>query len=781
MKKLLILLFFISSAAFGAVASDSRYNTDTTRIYLEDPLNDSTDTPNMILCFMGNVGVDLMLNQGNFKALVDDNACDQGGRTKSGPQSSDASAVAAQNAEASATDYVEVVGNGTRTDNNSPMIGLVWVPMSEDMDGDGTNEEMLIYTYTSVTSSPTSALPYGQFQMDYTVVNDGTNTMTGLLKADSDGALTWIDNMAMGENTITTKLYLAKTSDTVGKGIVQWPKWTSRDSMSLFLYAFGYDADTYCRQELSKDGGAADDSTVYCFDTRESQGIKQIFRYGLYDSSTGARFNLSQGGFAVTTTISDTKYFGFADYWGVHFPADVVSSLANGSTLTKDMGPGVTGLDYTLSIGGSKLKKITTTHVSLNSLDGLLISTRLDANSDLGIDSSGEYKFKWDQTNSRFEVTHQRNYNTNPPSDAKLDTSITFTSADWISAYTNYGIGGYIRGFGSIYISTEAMTDPTSSTTNEAVFLESEENVKPADYPTTLYCVRNCFTADTVSAFITSLSGTPLTYGPYTENTYGKNSIAAADVVTYTKNDLNFKVGSTDAVWPTLTVAQTTAIGASDHRYGSRSGSLVTDLTNFACPEGMDDDYCDWALRDNSVSTFYRLSSGYQRWDKQWLLTDSSGNLVEFSEPEQVFYQVPTGAAYGDYSNTEVGLDYNGFGQLRGFPGSCYNDTTGVFTDNCNTGSGWYPWVSRFDIPVNETTGVVYSTRSQSGTKYLVRQLEGVVYLKPVTNPGNITLGTAAQLPSDTLVDRGPNGGDNYIGAMPSVTGSVSVIHGVKQ
>ena len=44
-------------------------------------------------------------------------------------------------------------------------------------------------------------------------------------------------------------------------------------------------------------------------------------------------------------------------------------------------------------------------------------------------------------------------------------------------------------------------------------------------------------------------------------------------------------MGSTDAVWPTLTVAQTTAIGASDHRYGSRSGSLVTDLTNFACPE----------------------------------------------------------------------------------------------------------------------------------------------------------------------------------------------------
>ena len=126
-------------------------------------------------------------------------------------------------------------------------------------------------------------------------------------------------------------------------------------------------------------------------------------------------------------------------------------------------------------------------------------------------------------------------------------------------------------------------------------------------------------------------------------------------------------------------------------------------------------------------------------------------------------------------------MDYNAFGSLYGFPGSCYNTTTGAFTDNCNSGSGWYPWVSRFDIPVNETTGVVYSSRGQAGTKYLVRQLEGVVYLAPVDNPGNITLGDASLLPSDSLVDVGPNGGDNYIGAKPDVTGSVSVIHGVKQ
>ena len=276
MKKLLILLTIISLPSFAAVPSDSKYNTDETNIFLEDPLNDATDTPNMILCFMGNVGVDLMLIQGDFKALVNDTLCDQGGRTKSGPQSSDANAAASQNAQSSATEYIEVVGNGTRADNSSPMIGKVWVPNASDMDGDGTDDHITIYTLTTVTSSPSTSLPYGEFNMDYTALLDGSadNLMQGLLKSDSDGALTWIDQMSMGGSTITNKLYLKKTSDTVGKGVIQWPKFDEGETPNLYVYAFGYDDNTYCRRELSKNGATASDDSVYCYDTRKSEGIK---------------------------------------------------------------------------------------------------------------------------------------------------------------------------------------------------------------------------------------------------------------------------------------------------------------------------------------------------------------------------------------------------------------------------------------------------------------------------------------------------------------------------
>ena len=53
MKKLIFFTIILSLPfiVFSAVPSDSKYSTDGTNIFLEDPLNDATDQPNMILCF----------------------------------------------------------------------------------------------------------------------------------------------------------------------------------------------------------------------------------------------------------------------------------------------------------------------------------------------------------------------------------------------------------------------------------------------------------------------------------------------------------------------------------------------------------------------------------------------------------------------------------------------------------------------------------------------------------------------------------------------------------
>ena len=69
--------------------------------------------------------------------------------------------------------------------------------------------------------------------------------------------------------------------------------------------------------------------------------------------------------------------------------------------------------------------------------------------------------------------------------------------------------------------------------------------------------------------------------------------------------------------------------------------------------------------------------------------------------------------------------------------------------------------------------------REQTGTKYLVKGRFGAVFLVPLSSKiGSLTLGTAADLPSDDTVNVGPNGGANYIGAVPTKPDSVSVKQG---
>ena len=65
MKKYIsTILLLLPVLVFAAVPSDSQYNTDSREFMVEDALNDASDTPTMILCFMKNLRTDLMVNKG---------------------------------------------------------------------------------------------------------------------------------------------------------------------------------------------------------------------------------------------------------------------------------------------------------------------------------------------------------------------------------------------------------------------------------------------------------------------------------------------------------------------------------------------------------------------------------------------------------------------------------------------------------------------------------------------------------------------------------------------
>lgn len=774
MKKLyLILLLFITPITYSAVPSDSAYNTDNREFMVEDALNDAADTPTMILCFMKNLRPDLMVNKGTYLAQVDEEACNASGQIKSGPQSQDKASASGSADGAASKSYTDAISTVTRSTSSANMLGSTWLTV------EGPSGDMSVYVKASVTSGPTSSNPYGVFRMDYTAVDSaGDDMMYGILKADSSGVLNWYENMPTFG--MINSLSLDQDLDAgTGKGAVRL---TNEQTGSVYAYGYAYDTDGYCRTELSKDGGDPDDSDEYCFDTREAEGVKTIWDYDLYDSVTGNRHDLPVKGFTVTATVSDTKYFGFANYHGLHFDSSIVANITDGYTITRDNG-GATGIDYTVNITRGKLQKITKSNVSLASMDKYPMNSFF-SNSNLGLAAS-DYKFYYDHSGSKFVLTGNRVCTDGQGCfDTPLDPELEFTVAQWIAEDVG-GIGAWVPGLGGVYISSGALSDTSSTSPGSSVEIESEELVDPEAYPATLYCVNNCFTKGSINDFITKIQGSTHSSSdhPYTTATYREGGITAANLVEYTKSGISYQDGlGLAAEYPDgLSSDDNDNIDQTAANWGVRTGALLTDPSGFQCASwrGNSYDYCTDGLWDGSISEYYVWRTGHKRWDRKFVIKRGS-EIINFSAPQNVYFQVPDVAANGNFAGKEVRLEYGGSGSLWGFPGACFNSTTGAFTNSCGSYGSWLPWVNRFEIPFNESTGFVMSGREQTGTKYLVKGRFGAVFLVPLSSKiGTLTLGTAADLPSDDTVNVGPNGtAANYIGAVPTKPDTVSVKQG---
>src|SRR3982074_1892806 len=107
-----------------------------------------------------------------------------------------------------------------------------------------------------------------------------------------------------------------------------------------------------------------------------------------------------------------------------------------------------------------------------------------------------------------------------------------------------------------------------------------------------------------------------------------------------------------------------------------------------------------------------------------WLTT--GGNVVPFDPPQNIAYTVPTGSAYGAYSGLPILLQFNGFGNLGGIPGSCVNPTDNSVEDCSKSGASYLP---TFSIPDGPTMTLPSLTGSTT-TPLVVKALNGEILLK---------------------------------------------------
>jgi hypothetical protein len=207
---------------------------------------------------------------------------------------------------------------------------------------------------------------------------------------------------------------------------------------------------------------------------------------------------------------------------------------------------------------------------------------------------------------------------------------------------------------------------------------------------------------------------------------------------------------------------------------GINSGRLFdAPLANSNCPNMTP---AGTVCEPTNPTAYYTWATGPQQW-QQSLWLNSGSSPVAFDAPQNVSYTVPNDSAYGSYAGLPILLQFNGFGNLYGIPGTCVDPVNNANVA-CNTPNSRY--VPLFSIPDG-----ALMTLPIPVTPLIVKALNAEIRLK--------NLGTSASSPCASMVlatvpppasgthDPSSSADAYYIGIKPVVTAAPKVIDGVIQ
>ena len=746
-------LLLVSQATLAAPPADSPYATDRQNSHVEDATSEGIGQVNMVVCIMAALRADALVNEGNYNALVEESRCEPAG--KSGSASSAASSDAAQ-----ATNYMTAVVNATRESNSTPMISRIW--LSQEEEGRRTD----IDVHVAATSAPTTTNPYGVFTLFYCghETGDPACRMNGVLEGSTDGIRyfhteTRDDGQGLYTGNVALQLNAADTTTGSGRMLLQG----QQDSSA---FDFAYDANLYLRS-------AGNTDECFTRDANDPETGMSVWRYGLYDETTGERVTRNSG-FPIDYVHGGETYHGYLGYYGLSLPAAAMSALQSGDTVKKvdySGGQSAVKTDYTVLKSGGRLMKFTRQTRTLQQVD------RVRFNAFFGPEGAGlfggaqantQYEMYWDDAAGNFKVTGGMNCGDNGCQIQPLAQEQPVGVSFWQS---RPGVQGWSQSLGGeIFIALQGAAGPVDSSTIQVVY-RAQDLVYPSQYAAipALYCVRDCPSPASMAAYFANGSSQASPFVATTFNNWNQTSLA--DVITY----------QTDAAAALLSIGgQAVTFTDADalhqhpqYQWGVRSGRLVADVALAECNAGSGT-YCDWKINDADV--YYQWETGSESHNQFAAVQNASGQFLVFDAPLQVSFHVPAGAAYGEFAGQSMVLQYGGFGDLWGLPGVCVSrDTNAVVA--CDAQNARY--VPAFVIPNDTVTGRVTGGAHNYLVKWLEREIRfarkplGTCSVARLQAPVGVVLPTAALLknPADA-------NSDVYIGVKPTVTSAPRVIHG---
>jgi len=790
-------LLLSAGTVFASPTAGSPYFTDTANEYVQDATSDGMANLNMVLCIMNAMSPSDMLTQHGvlntstgitevkYVALVDKNKCDSRSRSSSSNSSGgDTGAAATPNFM---TALVDITRDSSPT---SPMIGKVWMSLTEQ------GRTVQVSVKITATTSPSVLPPYGRLRMDYVGYVGSTLQFNGFIDANG-GAVSYVET---GANSSNVALNINAVDTNTGNGAIH-AVLDSNGTPQPVTYTFAYNTAAFARNDGSGD---------LCFDRQKANANRSVWRYGVYDATTGARVDQTNPGFPLTGVTgsglsgisSGQQTFGFASYWGVNFGGidptllsvlpdgqvtaitNIVDGRPNNSThynLFKSSGKltkwsqgsttlgAIAGIPFTYFAEGCKLVNGGTGSGSVATPSGAA------CNGTPLVPDYRNWLLVWD---SALVVNHS---GTNTTGNFKIVGYQDCSSGNCI-ANTSGGVASVVQAFKQMPIN--AWSDTLGNLTipipagdsmatggsvfhadSDPVYFFSQSNVLPGDpnAPTSLHCLSNCPTATSLAAALASTTS-PFS-SPFASPTNVQWGTGSSEV-NYTFDNSGLKSNGT---------LVTLSAPLSDPMFqgGVNSGRLfTTDLgtaTN-SCPAGVA--FCEPSPSPSTPFTYYTYQTGANQWNQAMWLTNN-GNVVNFDPPVQVSYTVPTGVAYGSWATKVIQLQFNGFGNLYGIPGNCVDPSTNA-TVPCTPSTRYVPAFSLAD-----GTSLTIGTHA-----VLTRALDSELRLGSINcgTAGLSTVGvTTAQLPTASPNNPTISSDPTYIGTAPSIVSAPAVIDGVLQ
>jgi hypothetical protein len=716
------------AAVQAAIPSTAPYVTDPQSEYVQDATSDSIASLNMVLCIYGSMSAGSMVNTGPYIALVDMNKCDS---------------KQASNGAAGATNYASAVLDVTRTSNSDPMIAKVWLSMTEE--GNAVD----VFVHVSATQSPSDTQPYGLFRLDYLGKKNGVTQFNGFVDSQANS----ISQYETGSNSNNTAMALSATSTSAGSGTIS--------SMGSAPFDFAYNASYFRRSDGTND---------QCFDRAKANAQISVWQYGTYNANDGTRVDMAHPGFPISATYSGSSYYGFANYWGINFQGLDLNSIADAQPIpnlsVSDQRSGNTST-YTLSKVGGKLTKWTQQATTLDSLNDIPFSFGADLT---GLTNSGSISgfqnwiIQWDSSAGSFSVIGTQQCSSN----GCVTNSLTPATIN-ATAFNNTPVSGWADSYGG-----NITIPPTGAphTSQDAVYYYAQTSVVPGSAALSLYCLSQCPTAASLAAFQAGNAQTT----PFGNGTAQQwFSAPSANTVSYSFDAGGLEDSSGGTAVPIIvTQASQYPQGSMYAQNGINTGRLFdTPLVNANCPSMTPS---GTVCEPPSPATYYTWATGPQQWQQSLWLNQGS-TVVAFDAPQNISYTVPNDPAYGSYAGLPILLQFNGFGNLSGIPGSCVDPVNNATVD-CSTQNARY--VPLFSIPDGATMNL-----ANPATPLIVKALNAEIRLK--------NLGASASSACASMTLSGvtlPTGGTHdptdstdayYIGTKPTVTAAPKVIDGVVQ